>query len=311
MPFLGKANFCTNGHSQLWCLCRVIQSHMLSVYHSPIQLFSHVQFSLSSLCQLEWLYKLQQSPVPLHFPPPVVVIATDATHTHWAFYFQGSRLPLSVSGAWSGSLSGAHIALQELQAIAIMLHRMAFCLSGKVVALQLDNSTAKVYLCNQGGTVSPFLSRLACRRLSLTNKYGITLLPVYIPTHLNVEADFLSWDWMLPEWHLLPQVVQAAFHLWGLPEVDLLASSHSTQCQHYFTFETPLPLGALGLNTFSHPWKFQVSYVFPPLALVPLVLSKFLAEQVSSQLRHLLLVASCWMEAHWLPTVLNMLADVP
>ena len=53
MSFLGKANFCTNGHSQLQHLCRVIQSDMLSVYHSPTQLFSHVHFSLSSLCQLE------------------------------------------------------------------------------------------------------------------------------------------------------------------------------------------------------------------------------------------------------------------
>ena len=50
----------------------------------------------------------------------------------------------------------AHIALQELQAVAMMLHQMAFHLSGKVVALHLDNSTAKAYLCNQGGTVSPF-----------------------------------------------------------------------------------------------------------------------------------------------------------
>ena len=240
-----------------------------------------------------------------------MVIATDAMPTHWAFYFQGSGLPLSVSGVWSGSLARAHIALQELQAVAIMLHRMAFCLSGKVVALNLDNRTAKAYLSNQGGTVSPFLSRLTCRILGLTDKHGITLLPAYIPTHLNVEADFLSQDWMFPEWHLLPQVAQAAFHLWGLPEVDLLASSCSTQCQHFFTLETPLPLGALGLNAFSHPWKFQVSYVFPPLALVPLVLSKFLAEHVNSQLRHLLLVAPCWMEAPWLPTVLNMLADVP
>ena len=115
------------------------------------------------------------------------------------------------------------------------------------------------------------------------------------PTHLNVEADFLSRDRLLPEWHLLPQVAQAAFHLWGLPEVDLLASSHSTKCQHYFTLETPLPVGALGLNAFSHPWNFQVSYVFPPLALVPLVLAKFLAEHVNGQLRHLLLVAPCWM----------------
>ena len=229
----------------------------------------------------------------------------------WAFYFQGSGLPLSVSGTWSGSLCRAHIALQELQAVAIMLCRMAFCLSGKLVALHLDNITAKAYLCNQGGTVSPFLSRLACQILSLTDKHGITLLPAYIPMHLNVEADYLSQDQMLLEWHLPPQVAQAAFHLWGLPEVDLLASSCSTQCQHYFTLETPLPLRALGLNAFSHPWKFQVSYVFPPLALVPLVLSKFLAEHVNGQLRHLLLVAPCWMEAPWHPTVLNMLAGVP
>ena len=246
MSFLGKANFCTNGHSQLHHLCHVIQSYMLSVYHSPTQLFSCVQ-----------LAKFQHSPVSLQFPLPDVVTATDAQPTHWAFYYQGSGLPLAVSGAWSGPLCRAHIALQELQAVAVMLCRMAFCLSGKVVALHLDNSTAKAYLCNQGGTVSPFLSRLACQILSLTDKHGITLLPAYIPTHLNVEADYLSWDQLLLEWHLLSQVAEVAFCLWGLPEVDLLASSCSTQCQHYFTLETPLPVGALGLNAFSHPWNFS------------------------------------------------------
>ena len=64
MSFLGKANFCTNGHSQLCHLCCVIQSDMLSVYYSPMQLFSHVHFSISSLHQLEWLAHLQQSPIP-------------------------------------------------------------------------------------------------------------------------------------------------------------------------------------------------------------------------------------------------------
>ena len=92
-------------------------------------------FSLSSLLQLEWLAQLQQSPLPLQFPLPDVVIATDDMPTHWAFYFQGSGLPLSVSGALSGSLCRAHIALQELQVISIMLCRMAFNRSGKVVAL--------------------------------------------------------------------------------------------------------------------------------------------------------------------------------
>ena len=115
------------------------------------------------------------------------------------FYFQGSGLPLSVSGPWSGSMCRAHIALQELQTIAMMLCRMAFCLSGKVVALHLDNSTVKAYLCDQGGTVSPFLSRLACQILSLSNKHGIALIPAYIPTHLSMEADYLSQDQMLLE----------------------------------------------------------------------------------------------------------------
>ena len=96
MSFLGKANFCTNDHSQLWLLCCVIQSDMLTIYNSPTHLFSHVHFSLSSLHQLEWLSHLQQSPIPLQFPLPDVVIATDAMPTHWAFYFQGSGLPLSV-----------------------------------------------------------------------------------------------------------------------------------------------------------------------------------------------------------------------
>ena len=191
---------------------------------------------------------MQQSPVPLQFPLPDWVIAADATPTHKAFYFQESGLPLLVSGSWSGSMCRVHIAFQELQAVAMMLYRVTFCLSDKVVALHLDNSTDKAYLCNQGSTLSPFLSRLACWILSLTDKYGITLIPAYIPTHLNVEVDYLSQDWMLLEWHLLPQVAHAAFHLWGLPEVDLLASSHSTQCQHYYTLESPPPLGGLSVE---------------------------------------------------------------
>ena len=106
---------------------------------------------------------------------------------------------------------GLILPCRKLQVVAVMLHRMAFCLSGRVVALHLDNSTAKAYLCNQGGTVSPFLSRLACRILSLTDKHGITLLPAYIPTHLNVEADFLSRDRLLLEWHLLPSSGSGSF----------------------------------------------------------------------------------------------------
>ena len=87
--------------------------------------------------------------------------------------------------------------------------------------------------------------------------------------------------------------------------MDLLASWHTNQCQHYYTLEDPLPLEALGLNAFNHPWKYQVIYVFPPPPLVLLVLSRFPAEHVIGQFRLLILVAHCWNKAPYLPAVLN------
>ena len=126
---------------------------MLSVYHSPTQLFSHVHFSLSSLHQLEPLAKLQQSPVPLQFPLPDVVIATDATPTHWLFYFQGSGLPLSVVVLGQVLCLGLILPCRNFRLLPSCPVGWPTHLSGKVVALHLDNSTAKAYLCNQGGTV--------------------------------------------------------------------------------------------------------------------------------------------------------------
>ena len=70
----------------------------------------------------------------------------------------------------------AYIALQEIQPIFLM-HMLAFCLSGKVVGSFLDNSTAKAYLYNLGGTVSLFLIPLTCHIQSMTDKHGINLIP--------------------------------------------------------------------------------------------------------------------------------------
>ena len=70
----------------------------------------------------------------------------DVTTSHKAFYFQGSMLLLLFCRSWSGSLYYIHIELQELKADTSMLHRVAFHLSGKVVALHLNNRTAKAYI---------------------------------------------------------------------------------------------------------------------------------------------------------------------
>ena len=96
--------------------------------------------------------------------------------------------------------------------------------------------------------MSPFVYRLACWILNLTDKHGITLIPAYIPTHLNVEADYLSQNWLLLEWHLLPQVAQTAFCLWGLPEVDLLTSFSFYSVPALFHLGNSTTFGGLGVE---------------------------------------------------------------
>ena len=85
----------------------------------------------------------------------------------------------------------AQIYLQEMHTVVLMLCRLAFHLSGKVVALHLDSSLASAYLYSQGDTMSLFHSRLACHILNLTDRHSITLIQTYFPTHLKVEANYL------------------------------------------------------------------------------------------------------------------------
>ena len=64
-----------------------------------------------------------------------------------SFYFQDLVYPYH-SVEPCHFLCDVHIALQELQTIVLLLHRMAFCLSDQVDALHLHNTAARAYLCN-------------------------------------------------------------------------------------------------------------------------------------------------------------------
>ena len=85
------------------------------------------------------------------------------------------------------------------QAVVLMLHKMAFQFSDKVVALHLDK-----ILLNHGSTASLFLSILACHILNPADKHSITLIPAYIHTHHTVGT--ILWGRLVPEWHMLPHI---------------------------------------------------------------------------------------------------------
>ena len=130
-------------------------------------------------------------------------------------------------------------------------------------------------------------------------------------TYSSQCGNWLSWERLVPECHLLPHIAQTMLQLWDQAEVDLLVSSQTNQFQHHSTLENPLPLDTLELNTFNHSWTYQVSYIFTSPVLVPLVLSRFLAVHVRGLFKFLVLVIPCWTEASYFPTVLSIMEDTP
>ena len=88
----------------------------------------------------------------------------------------------------------------------------------------------------------------------------------YTHTHLNVEADYCEEGWFQNDIFFLAHLkghfnfkVSWRWISWHL---------HIPINVSIITHQNPTTSGSLGLNAFSHPWTYYVSYVFPPCALV-------------------------------------------
>ena len=143
--FGGKTKYCAIGHAQLHWLCCVFQSHMLNVYHSPAKVFPSVHLSLLAQYQLQRLSLLQQTGPPVIFLflmwLSVPMLSPSLGLLFWWFW-----VLISWCGTWSCSRCKVHITLQELQAVALILCKMVLSLSGNLVVLHLNNSSAEAYL---------------------------------------------------------------------------------------------------------------------------------------------------------------------
>ena len=192
MSSLGKTKFCANGHVQLCQLCDVIQGDKLNVNDFPANFSLCLNFLFPAQHKLLRLSKVNQGQVPLWFHLPDVLITTGAIPTnHWPFIFRILGFPYLVVSPNLLLCAGFILSCRNSRLLCL-------CCINKMVDLYLDNSTAKVYLCNQDSTVSLFLSRLACHTLNLPKKHGITPIPAYRHAHLNVESDYLSWGRLVP-----------------------------------------------------------------------------------------------------------------
>ena len=149
--------------------------------------------------------------VDLSLPHPELLLYTDASGSGWGASISSDHL----SGWWSHDVSLFSINHRELLAVFLTIRGFLHLLKGKTVSLFTNNTSALSYLRKEGGTRLSTLNSMAQAILRLCEDSGVHLLPQFVPGHLNVLADSLSWRGQVlgSEWTLHQEVCRDLFRL--------------------------------------------------------------------------------------------------
>jgi len=132
--------------------------------------------------------------------------------------------------------------------------------------------------------------------------HRVTLIPIYLSTSLNYQADWLSRGKALQEWQLSFWAYRVICNRWGCPQVDLFASQFSAKTRDYFTLDRSDDR-SLGCNAMVQTWPESFLYAFPPTFLISQVLQRFPLNQ------RCVLILPLWHQASWYTTAQNLARD--
>jgi len=234
---------------------------------------------------------------------PIVVescnleVTTDASDFAWGIYSDGRLL----QGWWSDRADvPEHINAKELLVLRIYLEEfLPPSSTPRNILWRTDSTTALAFVAHQGGTRSLPLLQQAAAILPLAHSLQLRILPVYLPSEENFHADAASRFRSLPDWRLRSDVFRRIVARWGLPDVDLFATTSSAQLPHFFAWgDAPT---AAAYDALSQFWNFRLAYAFPPPALLPRV-----ARKISLSSGTFLLVTPFWPGQKWFPLLLQL-----
>ena len=201
------------------------------------------------------------SAVPIHPPPPSLVLMTDASEEGWSGVLQ----PELAEGSWSDLQLENSMNWLELKAIHLSLLAFLPQLKGRCISLRSDNRTALSCIRRQGSLSSQALWSLSKEVLVLCLENEIFLSPRHLRGVLNVLADKGSRRSAIStEWSLDDKSFQEICEEWGRPQVDLMATWENNKLSQYIS---PCPdFNSLGWDIFSfEDWNIWDSiYIFPP-----------------------------------------------
>ena len=284
---------------------RPIQWHLKRHWHVPEVLEKLIPVPQSLHPHLDWW--LDEANVlkgqPLHPLQHAVQLFTDASNEGW-----GTHLgDFTARGVWSPLEGRLHINFLEMKAVLLALRQLEHLCKGQIVLVATDNTTVVSYINKQGGMRSGSLCALLWRLLSWCHHRGITLRARHIPGRLNVIADKLSRHNQViqTEWALSPQVFSQLCSRWPLPLVDLFATRFNHKLPR---FVSPVPdQAAWAVDALSLSWERLNAYAFPPVSLLPQVVSK-----IRDQGCHrMILIAPGWPNMPWFWDLVDLSVQIP
>jgi hypothetical protein len=96
---------------------------------------------------------------------------------------------------------------------------------------RIDNTVALANIRKEGGLRGRALLEGAERILLLAHQCQLRLLPAFIPSEENLQADAASRFQSIPDWHFAPRALR------GPPQIDIFASRQSAQMRRFFSWD--------------------------------------------------------------------------
>ena len=152
-----------------------------------------------------------------------------------------------------------------------------------------------------GGTHSPQLLKISKSIWNYLLSHQITITAEYLPSRLNVRADWESRNATdSSDWKLHQKVYLKITKLLGTPTVDLFASRLCHQLPQYMAWK-PDP-NSFATDAMQQDWNKMFGFAFPPFSLIGRVINKVLRENVEA----MILVTPTWQTQPWYTLLLRM-----
>jgi hypothetical protein len=162
---------------------------------------------------------------------------------------------------------------------------------------RIDNTTALAHVKKEGGLCGRALLE-AKKILLLAHHRQLCLLPVFIPSAEDIQADAASRFQSIPDWHLSPKVFDLISSVRGLLLIDRFASRQSAQMRRFFGWDAADRPKAI--NALSQRWDFSLVYLFLPIPLLKRVVTK---------LETYLLVTPFWNAQTWFASLQALVVE--